>query len=297
MLIQNSKNGNSLHGIVGHRGASARAPENTMAAFKQAHADGADAIELDVLTTKDGKFLVMHDDTVDRTTNGTGLVADLTLEEAQKLDAGSWFDPKFVGERPPELGEVLDWAKDKIHVVVEVKRETAAKSSGAELVEIIRDKGVSDQVTVMSFNKGFVERVEAQAPDLDTGVLIAATSTHIKSGVGAAIGGITAGLVGGLASQGNPVLTAAAGLAGLVVGGLSGRAIGVQKAKKLTSTTTADSVMPNWAMATKGVVSTAHSKEKNVVPYTVDKPLVAAYVRANGVDGLITNKPHQFVKK
>lgn len=297
MLIQSSKNGNSLHGIVGHRGAAARAPENTMAAFQQAHADGADAIELDVLKTKDGKFLVMHDDKVDRTTNGTGLVADLTLEEAQKLDAGSWFDPKFAGERPPELGEVLDWAKDRIHVVVEVKRETAAQSSGAELVEIIRDKGVSDQVTVMSFNKGFVERVEAQAPDLDTGVLIGAASTHVKTGVGAAVGGITAGLVGGLASCGNPVVTVAAGLAGLVIGGLSGRAVGLQKAKRLAATTTADSVMPNWAVASRGVVSTAHRMDKNVVPYTVDKPLVAAYVRANGVDGLITNKPHQFVAK
>ena len=295
MNIGHWKNANSLHGIVGHRGASARAPENTMAAFKQAHADGADAIELDVLKTKDGNFLVMHDDTVERTTNGTGAVAELTLEQAQKLDAGSWFDPKFAGERPPELGQVLEWAKDKIHVVVEVKRETAAQSSGEELVEILRDKGVADQVTVMSFNKEFVERVERQAPELDTGVLISATPTHIKTGAGALLGGIASGLAAGLASGGHPLITVGASAAGLLVGALGGRAVGLGQAKQVARSTIADSVMPNWAVASRGVVSTAHKTEKNVVPYTVDKPLVAAYVRANGVDGLITNKPHQFV--
>src|SRR5687767_10639231 len=99
MLIQTSGNRNLLHGVVGHRGAAARAPENTMAAFKRAYADGADAIELDILKTKDGRFLVMHDDTVDRTTDGKGPVANLTLDEAQRLDAGSWFSPKYAGEK------------------------------------------------------------------------------------------------------------------------------------------------------------------------------------------------------
>ena len=296
MIISNSRNGNSLHGIVGHRGAAARAPENTMAAFKQALADGADAIELDVLKTKDGHFLVMHDDKVDRTTDGTGRVADLTLEQAQKLDAGSWFDPKFAGERPPELGQVLEWAKDKIHVVVEVKRETAAASSGKELVEILRDKGVSEDVTVMSFNRGFVERVEAQAPELDTGTLISAVPTRVKTGVGAALGGLAAGLAAGFASGGNPLVTAASSLLGLATGALAGRAVGLHKAKALVRATTADSVMPHWSVATKGLVNTAHSADKNVVPYTVDRPLIASRLRGNGVDGLITNKPHLFVE-
>ncbi len=159
-----------------------------MAAFRQAHSDRADAIELDVVKTKDGKFVVMHDDTVDRTTNGKGAISDLTLDEIQSLDAGSWFGSKFAGERAPELGEVLDWAKGKTHVVIEVKTKTAAQSSGAELVELIRDKEVGDQVTVMSFDRKFVERVEAHAPDLDTGVLISAKASYKKAGIGAAVG-------------------------------------------------------------------------------------------------------------
>ena len=291
MLINN---GNSLHGVIAHRGASSRAPENTMAAFRQAHSDRADAIELDVVKTKDGKFVVMHDDTVDRTTNGKGAISDLTLDEIQSLDAGSWFGSKFAGERAPELGEVLDWAKGKTHVVIEVKTKTAAQSSGAELVELIRDKEVGDQVTVMSFDRKFVERVEAHAPDLDTGVLISAKASYKKAGIGAAVGAAAAGLAVGL-STGNPLLTALGSLVGLVGGGIAGRAVELGKAKQIATETTADSVMPHWTIATGGLVAAAHGGGKNVVPYTVDSPLVAAFVRGNGVDGLITNKPHQFL--
>ncbi len=297
MLINNARNGNSLHGTVAHRGASSRAPENTMAAFEQAYRDGADAIELDVLKTKDGKFLVMHDDTVDRTTDGTGLVSDKTLEQAQQLDAGSWFDPRFSGERPPELGQVLDWAKDKLHVVVEVKRETAAQSSGDDLVEVIRDKEVSDQVTVISFDREFVERVKTLAPDLDTGVLISAKSAHIKTGLGAALGGVVSGLVAGFVSGGNSLLTAGATLGGLLLGGFAGRALELEKAKQIAASTSADSVIPNWTISTAGLVDTAHSHGKNVVPYTVDHSLQVAYVRSQGVDGVITNRPHAFLEK
>ena len=295
MLISTSPSGNSLSGIVGHRGAAARAPENTMAAFKKAYVDGADAIELDILKTKDGRFLVMHDDTVDRTTNGQGLVKDLTLEEIQKLDAGSWFDGKFAGEKAPELGEVLDWAKDKIHVVIEVKRKTAAESSGQELVGIIRDKGMSEQVTVMSFNHDFVERVEKLAPDLDTGVLCAPYTAYKTAGVGTVLG-LAGGLAAGLVASGNPFVTVATTLAGAVAGGLVGRYLGMGEARETAKSTTADSLMPNWFIATRGLVERAHDNDKNVVPYTVDNPVVASLVRANGVDGLITNEPHSYAK-
>lgn len=266
-----------------------------MAAFRQAHADAADAIELDVLKTRDGRLLVMHDDTVDRTTNGTGLVKDLTLEEVQRLDAGSWFGKRFAGEKAPELGEVLDWAKDKTRVVIEVKRETAAESSGQEFVDIIRQKGVSDQVTVMSFNHEFVERVEALAPELDTGILCAPYTAYKTAGVGTALG-LAAGLTAGLVAMGNPLLTAAASAVGAVGGGLLGRFLGTRQARQDAVSTTADCLMPNWFITSKGLVDRAHENGKNVVPYTVDNPLIARRVRANGVDGLITNKPHAFAQ-
>ncbi|CAG0947487.1 partial Glycerophosphodiester phosphodiesterase, partial [Anaerolineae bacterium] len=94
--------------IIGHRGGSAYTPENTLSAFNHALELGADGIELDVTLTKDNVPVVIHDDKVDRTTNGHGLVKDLMLDQIKQLDAGSWFNEKFRGEKIPTLAEVLD---------------------------------------------------------------------------------------------------------------------------------------------------------------------------------------------
>ena len=93
--------------LVGHRGASEVAPENTMAGFIAARDLGADAIEFDIHQSSDGELVVIHDFNIDRTTNGTGLVFEQTWAELSKLDAGSWFDPSFIGERIPRLEDVL----------------------------------------------------------------------------------------------------------------------------------------------------------------------------------------------
>ncbi|HHH81805.1 MAG TPA: glycerophosphodiester phosphodiesterase, partial [Chloroflexi bacterium] len=94
--------------MIAHRGASAYAPENTMAAFRLAEAMGADGIEFDVKLTADGVPIVMHDATLDRTTDGSGEVARRTLNEIRKLDAGSFFEDSFAGEKVPTLAEVLE---------------------------------------------------------------------------------------------------------------------------------------------------------------------------------------------
>ncbi len=94
-------------GICAHRGANETHPENTLAAFKEAIRLGAHMIEFDVRMTKDEKLVIMHDKTVDRTTNGSGAVSDLTLEEIKKLDAGSWKSKKFTGEKIPTFKEAL----------------------------------------------------------------------------------------------------------------------------------------------------------------------------------------------
>src|SRR5512143_199880 len=93
--------------ILAHRGASRRAPENTMAAFRLAAELGADGVELDVQLSKDGEVVVMHDSRVDRTTDGHGRIRDLPLAELRALDAGGWYAPEFAGERIPTLAEVL----------------------------------------------------------------------------------------------------------------------------------------------------------------------------------------------
>src|SRR5690625_4151804 len=107
--------------IFAHRGSSGTHPENTMAAFKEAVKVGVDGIEIDVHYTKDDKLAVIHDDTVDRTTNGTGPVRGHTLEELQDLDAGSWFSKKWKHERIPSLQEVLKWMMDHPHLVLNIE--------------------------------------------------------------------------------------------------------------------------------------------------------------------------------
>lgn len=107
--------------VIAHRGASAYAPENTLASFERAVEMGADWFELDCLLTKDGAVIVSHDNKVDRCTNGKGSIPEKTLAELKTLDAGSWYDPKFAGERLPTLTEALTLAKDRIGVYVEIK--------------------------------------------------------------------------------------------------------------------------------------------------------------------------------
>ena len=107
-------------GASAHRGDTKNAPENTIPAIESAVRKGAHQIEIDVKLSKDGKLVIMHDWTVDRTTNGTGKVPDLTFNELRKLDAGSWFSPEFKGTKIPTLEEVLDVIPGGILVNVHV---------------------------------------------------------------------------------------------------------------------------------------------------------------------------------
>jgi len=108
-------------GLCAHRGAMATHPENTIPAFRAAIEAGAQMIEFDVWHTKDNEMVVLHDETVDRTTNGTGRVADLTLQEIKKLDAGSWKSSEFIGTRIPTLAEVVKEMPYNIWLNVHVK--------------------------------------------------------------------------------------------------------------------------------------------------------------------------------
>ena len=109
--------------IIAHRGASAYYPENTLVSFEGAMALGADMVELDVQLTSDGEVVVFHDEKITRCTDGRGRIADHSLAELKKLDAGSWFDKKFQGEKIPTLAEVLNVCKNKIAVNIEIKTE------------------------------------------------------------------------------------------------------------------------------------------------------------------------------
>jgi glycerophosphoryl diester phosphodiesterase len=156
--------------VIAHRGASSYAPENTLAAFDLALAMGVRHIELDVACTSDGHIVVIHDDTVDRTTNGSGPVTRHTLAALRALDAGSWFGDQFTEERIPTFHEVLERYKGRAHLHTEIKGHSP--SLAQRTADVIRTHGMEEQVTMTSFQHVRLEEMRAYAPALPTGWLV-----------------------------------------------------------------------------------------------------------------------------
>ena len=158
--------------IYGHRGASGHAPENTLEAFRLAMEMGADGFELDVHVSKDGHLVVIHDETVDRTTNGTGLVRELTMEQMKQLDACNGMEA-YRGAKIPTLGEVFDLVRDTHHIVnVEIKTDEWFYDEIEEkCLALAKEKGVEDRVIYSSFNHHTLMKMRALAPDAKLGML------------------------------------------------------------------------------------------------------------------------------
>ncbi|WP_428993713.1 glycerophosphodiester phosphodiesterase [Brevibacillus choshinensis] len=160
---------------IAHRGASGYAPENTMAAFRKAVKMKADYIEIDVQATKDGKLVVIHDNTVDRTTDGTGKVSSFTLDEIRQLDAGSFFGPDFAGERIPTFDEVLDEFRGKTGILIELKSPELypgiEEQVAAALSERNMDKPANEKIIVQSFNFDSIKTFHELLPAVPVGVL------------------------------------------------------------------------------------------------------------------------------
>ena len=156
---------------IAHRGASSYAPENTFAAYDKALAMDTNHIELDVHFTSDDHIIVIHDDTVDRTTDGNGPVAEHTLAELRALDAGSWFGLQYAGEQIRTLGEVLEHYKGRHYFHIEIK---AGCSPGlaTRIIDLVRGYGVANDVTITSFWKPWVDESRAYAPEMPTGWLV-----------------------------------------------------------------------------------------------------------------------------
>ncbi|MCY7782248.1 MULTISPECIES: glycerophosphodiester phosphodiesterase [unclassified Bacillus (in: firmicutes)] len=156
---------------IAHRGVSGYAPENTMAAFDLAAKMNADMIELDVQLTKDRQIVVIHDDRVDRTTNGSGFVKDFTLEELQKLDAGSWYGPAFQGERIPTLEAVLKRYHKKIGFLIELKGHPSQVGIEEEVGQLLGQFSFSANNIVQSFQFRSVQRFHELYPSIPTAVI------------------------------------------------------------------------------------------------------------------------------
>lgn len=138
--------------ICGHRGDCASRPEQTIGAYLRAIELGASAIELDVRLSIDGTLIVIHDSTVDRTTNGTGQVNAMTVEMLQELDAGSWFDPQFSHYRIPTLAEVLDQVSGDFQLCIEIKDDGMANEVALALGDFLAESKSTREIVISSFS-------------------------------------------------------------------------------------------------------------------------------------------------
>ncbi|HLF15732.1 MAG TPA: glycerophosphodiester phosphodiesterase family protein [Bacteroidota bacterium] len=172
--------------VVAHRGSSVSAPENTLAAFARAVADGADAFELDARLTADHKVVVIHDRTLARTAGGRGRVSDSTAASIRRLSAGAWFSEEFAGERVPFLEEALDLAAGKAGVNIELKFDSRRADPGPlvrRVRDIVRGFRHPGSILISSFHHGALALQRSVAPDIDTGVLVYPPGVPATSGV------------------------------------------------------------------------------------------------------------------
>jgi glycerophosphoryl diester phosphodiesterase len=165
--------------VHAHRGGAGLAPENTLAAIRNALSLGVDVIELDLHVSADGTIVVIHDATLERTTNGRGVVRGTSLADLQRLDAGAWFNPRFAGERIPTLREVLEAIRatgnDRVRLNLETKYDPRGPAPPAEfeaqLLQVLREAGWRDRVIIQSFHYPSIERVKALDPGVTTAAL------------------------------------------------------------------------------------------------------------------------------
>lgn len=161
--------------VAAHRGASDRAPENTLAAFELAVADGAEMVELDLHPTRDGHLAVIHDVTTDRTTPAARPVHELDLDRLRTLSAGVWFDPSFADERIPSLAEALEWAKDRAYLNLDTRSYCYSttydvESTAGRLLQDIHRAGTLDQVVIQCADHQLAAEARRQDPDCLVGI-------------------------------------------------------------------------------------------------------------------------------
>jgi glycerophosphoryl diester phosphodiesterase len=175
--------------IIAHRGDSARRPENTLAAFASALEAGAEIVELDVQLSRDGHVVVLHDTSVERTTDGRGDVRELTLGELRALSAGypARFGADFAGERIPTLQEALGFLRGRARVLVEIKSESVTQDAEAGIealtVAEVRRQGMVGDVALIAFERRALQRCRRHAPEIRRGHLFhRASPSEITAG-------------------------------------------------------------------------------------------------------------------
>lgn len=242
--------------VIAHRGASAYAPENTLAAIKKAIEMGVDMVEIDVQLTKDKQIVLMHDLTVDRTTNGKGRVKDLSFNEIRKLDAGSWFAPQFAGEKVPTLEEVIETVKGKCKLLIEVKRvKTKKPEIEAKIIQLIDKYNAHKWCIVQSFETEVVKNIQAidntiechKLVTMNLSVLPLHLDSRIKTGT-------------------------------------------IYKYKSVQA------INPYFKMLNKRKVDKIHGRGQKILTWTVNEKEDMKRMIELGVDGIITNYPDRLME-
>lgn len=242
--------------IVAHRGASFDAPENTLAAQRLAWRQGADAVETDIHLTKDRGVIVIHDATVKRTTGAPGAIAELTLAEVRRLDAGTWKAPQFAGEKLPLLAEQLAEIPAGKRIFVEIK---IGPEIVPELKQVLAAARADERtVTVISFNYESLKAVRQQLPNLPTQYLVGFKAPDPKA-------------------EPNPKAKKQPTLA---------EVIAQAKAAKLTGL----DLQHTWPL-TKDDVARIRAAGLELHVWTVDDIAVAQRWIGLGVDSITTNRP------
>ncbi|MBP7032508.1 MAG: glycerophosphodiester phosphodiesterase [Chloroflexi bacterium] len=171
--------------IYAHRGASALAPENTLAAFLLALQAGADGIELDVMLSQDKELLVIHDSTVDRTTDGSGKVAEMPLAALRELDAGTRFGEEFRGEKLPTLAEVFETVGGKMRINVELKNYARPFDDlTRRVIKLTEQFHLEESVLLSSFNPINLSKAHNINPKIQRGLLVSPADQRMLGGLG-----------------------------------------------------------------------------------------------------------------
>lgn len=254
VMAQQINNRNPI--VVAHRGASGYAPENTMAAIKKAITMGVDMIEIDVQLSKDNEVVLMHDLTVDRTTNGKGKVRDLYLEEIKKLDAGKWFSSEFSGEKVPTLEEVIQAINGQCKLLIEVKRVKSKKLEiENKIVQLINKYNAYNWCIVQSFETQVIKNIQALDKSIECHKLvtmnISVLPLHIDSRI---------------------------------------------KTGTIYKYKNVQSINPYFKMLNKRKVKKIHSYGQKVITWTVNEPEDMKRMIEMGVDGIITNYPDRLIQ-
>ncbi|MFC5603777.1 glycerophosphodiester phosphodiesterase [Sporosarcina koreensis] len=157
---------------IAHRGASGLAPENTRAAFQKAVELRADYLEFDVHLSKDGELIIMHDDKIDRTTNGSGYIKDMTLEELKTLDAGGAFGEEFLGEPIMTLNELLEEFYSQIGLLIELKNPKSYPGMEEKVVSLLMGYDDLSSIIIQSFDVDSMRKIHTILPEIEVAILV-----------------------------------------------------------------------------------------------------------------------------